>query len=303
MNFVTKIVPNSITRKVGEKVLLTKKHSPAVLFGVGVVGVVATAVMASRATLKLEETLEETNKNLTMSKALRHSEHPKYSEEDYRKDQAYIFIRAGLDITKLYAPTFLVGAISIGCLAGSHNILTKRNAALTAAYATVDKAFSQYRQRVVEELGEDKDRQFRYGGVKETRTVVDEKTGVSKPKDVIFVDGRDVSGYARFFDQTNRNWNPRADYNMFFLKCQQNYMNDLLKARGHVFLNEVYDCLGFERTKEGAVVGWVLGGDGDNAVDFGMFDGSTQALRDFVNGNEASVLLDFNVDGIIYDKI
>ena len=84
---------------------------------------------------------------------------------------------------------------------------------------------------------------------------------------------------------------------------QQTFFNDLLLSRGHLFLNEVYDQIGIDRTKAGQVVGWVVSKDGDNFVDFGLFDGSTQEKRMFVNGHENSVLLDFNVDGVIYDKI
>jgi hypothetical protein len=115
----------------------------------------------------------------------------------------------------------------------------------------------------------------------------------------------DPSIYARFFDPTSPSWSKEPEYNLIFLKCQQNYANDLLKSRGHVFLNEVYDMLGMERSKAGAVVGWLLSknGDTDNFVNFGVFDGREQVARDFVNGREGAILLDFSVDGVIYDGI
>jgi hypothetical protein len=85
-----------------------------------------------------------------------------------------------------------------------------------------------------------------------------------------------------------------------FLQCQQNYFNQQLKARGHVFLNEIYDAIGLERSKAGTIVGWVTDGNGDGYIDFGMFE---DASRRFINGIEPSILLDFNVDGVIYDLI
>ena len=111
-----------------------------------------------------------------------------------------------------------------------------------------------------------------------------------------------ISPYARFFDETVYEWKPDPLMNKCFLDAQQRYANNLLEARGHIFLNEVYDMLGFQRTREGAVVGWIKNGDGDGYVDFGIYDGNERS-RAFVNGHETSILLDFNVDGTIWDKI
>ena len=90
---------------------------------------------------------------------------------------------------------------------------------------------------------------------------------------------------------------------MLFLRTQQNYANDLLKARGHLFLNEVYSMLGIPHTSAGAIVWWTIGAGGDNYVDFGIFTRDSQVVREFVNGYERSILLDFNVDGVIWDMI
>jgi hypothetical protein len=200
-------------------------------------------------------------------------EHQEYSEEDRRKDIAIIYTRSAAGLVKLYGPAILVGSVSIGLLTKSHNILTERNAALTAAYAAVDKAFTQYRARVVEKYGEDEDRELRYS---------------AKSVDV--------------FDELSTSWNKEPEYNLVYLKCQQSYANNMLKTRGHVFLNEVYDSLGIERTKAGQVVGWVISKDGDNFIDFGIYTNQDK-VRDFVNGREGAILLDFNVDGVIYDKL
>jgi hypothetical protein len=202
----------------------------------------------------------------------------------------------------LYAPAIACGALSIGALAGSHRVLTKRNLALTAAYSAVEKGFNDYRTRVVEEFGEDKDRELRYGTDTEKITT-EGKDGKTKTKEVKIVGPNSASVYARFFDEYCKNWKRQPEYNLLFLQCQQNYANDLLQSRGHIFLNEVYDMIGIDRSKAGAVVGWVISKDGDNFVDFGIFDGDNPKARDFVNGREGSILLDFNVDGVIYDKI
>ena len=154
---------------------------------------------------------------------------------------------------------------------------------------------------MIEKYGEEEDRDFRYGS--EKVTITDPDTG--KKKTVTRVGPDDPSIYARFFDPVSPSWSKEPEYNLIFLKCQQNWANDLLLSRGHVFLNEVYDMLGLQRSKAGAVVGWVLSknGETDNFVNFGVFDGKEQIARDFVNGREGAILLDFNVDGVIYDKI
>lgn len=296
---ILKYVPDAVTRMIGQQILQGQKHAPTILFGAGVVGVIATTVVACRATLKMEEVLEESQNNLTAVKELQHHE---YSEKDREQDTAYLYIRSVVRVGKLYAPAAVLGVVSIGCLVGSHRILTKRNLALTAAYSAIDRAFKEYRARVVDEYGEQKDRELRYGSVKERVTRLTQD-GKEKTEVVKHVPPGKTSGYARFFDEGTRHWTRTPEYNSMFIQCQQTYANDLLRTQGHVFLNEVYDMLGFERTKAGAVVGWVYESDGDGYIDFGVYNHDNMRVRDFVNGREGSVLLDFNVDGIIYDKI
>ncbi len=293
-----KFVPAAIGRMVGRNALLVQKASPEVLLGAGIVGMVGSTVLACRATLKMDAVLDQAQAKLSIAKTLQHDD---YSEVDRRKDVTLIRAQTGIRVVKLYAPAVILGGVSIAALTRSHNILSQRNAALTAAYVALEKGFNQYRARVIEKYGEEEDRNFRYG----TREVeiVDPETNETKTVTRVSLD--DPSIYARFFDPTSTNWSKEPEYNLIFLKCQQSYANDLLHSRGHVFLNEVYDMIGVPRSKAGSVVGWLLTRDGstDNYVDFGIFDDDSDRVRDFVNGHEGTILLDFNVDGVIYDKI
>lgn len=302
---VIKFVPNTISKRAGRAAAVASKGSPTILFGVGVVGIVGTTVMACRATLKLDEVLEDHHSNVDKAKMLLSSERADYTIKDYNRDMTLLYVRASVTVVKLYAPSIVLGAVTISALTRSHNLLNRRNASLTAAYAAVEKGFSQYRERVISEFGEDKDREFRYGTRDETIIVESKKNGEihHTNKVVKRVGPEGASVYARFFDEYSKNWSRTPEYNHIFLTCQQNYANDLLRSRGHVFLNEVYDMLGIDRSKAGAVVGWVLDPECDNFVDFGIFNGDKPGVRDFVNGREGSILLDFNVDGVIYDKI
>lgn len=291
-----KLIPAPIANKFARTALHTQKHAPTLLFGGGVVGVVASTVLACRATLKLEEVLHEASNNLEIARGL---ESPQYSDQDRKKDVAIIYTQSAVSVAKLYAPAIVLGGVSIAALTSSHNMLNRRNAALTAAYAAVEKGFREYRERVVDKYGEDADRELRFPTEKITE--INPETG--RNHTVVHVAGDEPSIYARFFDAYSTSWSKEPEYNMLFLRNQQNYANDMLKARGHLFLNEVYDMLGIERSSAGSVVGWVISEEGDNYVDFGIFSGNTDNARNFIHGREGSVLCDFNVDGVIYDKL
>lgn len=281
------VAKNAVTSKVARQILKTQKHSPKLLFVGGVIGVAGTVVLACNATLKLDQIANEAEKE--------------HANATTRREHSKATIKAVTKIGQIYAPAAGLGVVSVAALTGSHVILTRRNTALMAAYAALDKGFNEYRERVREELGIDKEYQLRHGVSTETVEIHDTENGkVHKLKSKSIPQG--VSIYARFFDECSKSWNRTPSYNQMFIRSQQNYANDLLRARGHVFLNEVYDMLGLERSQEGAVVGWVLG-NGDDFIDFGVFDGDIYMGQEFVNGNEQSILLDFNVDGVIWDKI
>lgn len=292
------LVPETIARTVGRSGLLVQKSSPRVLFAAGIVGMVGSTVLACRATLKADEILKEAKGKMDLANTL---EHDDYSTTDRMRDKSLIRYQTAVKLSKEFAPAVVLGVLSITALTKSHMILTQRNTALVAAYAALDKGFREYRSRVVAKYGEEEDRDLRYG-VREIK-VIDPET--QEEKIIKRVSPGDPSIYARFFDTSSDSWSKDPEVNRFFLKSQQNYANDQLTVRGHVFLNEVYDLLGLERSSAGSVVGWVLSRDGstDNHIDFGIFDRHSQAARDFVNGFEGAILLDFNVDGVIYDKI
>ena len=288
---------------------MVQKHSPEILAGVGVVGVVASTVMACKATMKLNDILEESKE--TRDKIKEVESNPRYEEqyshEDAKKDLTINYTQTAMKIAKLYAPAVILGSASLGCLLASNDILRKRNAALSAAYMTVDKSFKEYRQRVVDRFGEEVEKEIRYNIKAEevTSTVVAEDGSETTITETVkTMDPNLYSDYAKFFDEASPYWQKDPEYNLMFLKSQQQYANDLLKARGRLFLNEVYEMLGIDKTKAGQIVGWVYNPEnpiGDNFVDFGIFDMSKERVRAFVNGYEPNILLDFNVDGNIWD--
>lgn len=303
-------IMNNMTRVFNKSLFALKKHSPEIMVVAGTIGLVTSAVMACKATTKLSAILEETKQNVDAIHEAAETpeivEEHGYDEEAAKHDLAITYVHTGVKLAKTYGPAILLGTASVCCILGGHNILRKRNAALSVAYATMDRGFKEYRDRVVERFGEALDRELKYNiKAQEIVEVVTDENGEEKTivTTVNVADPNQYSSYAKFFDECCPDWTKNAEDNLYFLKCQQNTANNMLKRRGHLFLNEVYDLIGVDRTQAGNIVGWVYDEKnpvGDNFVDFGIFNLHDGKARDFVNGRERSILLDFNVDGDIW---
>lgn len=301
---------NKATRLLSSTQYQVKKHSPEILMVAGIAGTIVGTVLACKATTKVSEIIEEKNKNVEDVHTCLEDNTKEYTEEDSKKDLTIIYAQTGVKLFKLYAPAIGVMALSFASIIAGHKVLKKRNIAIAAAYAAIDKGFKQYRKNVIEEFGEGVDQQMRFG-LKSKEIKKKDKDGKTVKETEYYIDPEgnpldNISEYARFFDAASENFAKDPEYNMMFLRRQQDYANEMLKARGHLFLNEVYDLLDIPRSKAGQVVGWVYDKNGntkgDNYVDFGLYR-NDQGTRRFVNGLEYNILLDFNVDGVIYDLI
>lgn len=292
-----------------------KKKSPEILVVAGLAGMVTSAVMACRATTKVQDIMNDCHDLLDSVKAAEENkeliESGKYSLEDAENDRRIIYVKTGFELVKLYAPSVILGGFSIGCVLASNNILRKRTASLAAAYAAVDKGFKEYRARVREEMGEEADKRFRLGvkAKKILETVIDPETGeeTAVENEVDEIQGFHISEFGRCFDCGNRGWTKSPEANLMYLRSVQLYMNEKLRANGYLFLNEVYRELGFPETQAGQVVGWVYDENdpcAENWVDFNIYNFlDCPDRRYFVNGEEATIWLDFNVDGYILERL
>lgn len=322
----------NVTRVFNKATLKLKKHSPEILVVTGVVGTVTSAVMACKATTKVNDIVESSKEDIhnlhlvAAAAGLKNMEDPtdedcakialfasrqdvkEYSKEDLKKDTTIIYAQTAMKFVKLYAPAVILGALSITGILAGHNITRKRNLALAAAYATVDKSFKDYRSRVIERFGEELDKELKYNiKSKEIEEVVTDENGKEKTvkKTIDVVDPNEISEFAKFFEDGCIGWEKDAEHNLFFLKQQQNWANERLQKRGYLFLNEVYEMLGIPGTRAGQQVGWIYDKNDplrDNFVDFGIYDTNKPKARDFVNGYEKTILLDFNVDGNILSE-
>lgn len=304
-------VAEKLSRSFGKLGLQLKKHSPEILMVTGVVGVVASAILACKATIKANEILKEDQKDIDTVKGWMESPEKMpadYTSEDAKKDITIMRAKTGLKLAKTYAGPVALGALSIGCIFASNKILRTRNVALAAAYTSLDASFKDYRERLIDRFGNELDKELKYNiQTKEIEeTVVDEKGKEKTIKKTINVVNEPNSPYSFFFDNGCIGWQKDAEHNKWFILQQERYANEKLRTQGFLFLNDVYDMFGIPRTKTGQIVGWFYDEKKgkDNYVDFGVFsDIHNEKKRDFVNGYERVVIIDPNVDGPILDLI
>lgn len=299
-------IMKSVNGVASKAVMKLKKHSPEILVVAGIAGTVVSAGLACKATTKVAEILDETKGTLdTIHEGMETGaiNGQEYTTEDGKKDTVVVYAQTGMKLAKLYAPAIILGTLSITSILASNNILRKRNVALGAAYAAIDKSFKEYRGRVIERFGEQVDTELKYGikAKKFEEIEVDPENGKEKKvkKTVMVADPNLQSDYAVYFDSKSRNYETNPDYNRMFLKAQQAFANDKLQTRGHLFLNEVLDDLDLPRTPAGQIVGWTKDGP-DGYVNFRI----VEVERETEDGrHEPALLLDFNVEGNIWEKM
>lgn len=278
-------IMKSVNGVASKTVMKLKKHSPEILVVAGIAGTVVSAVLACKATTKVAEILDETKGTLdTIHEGMETGaiNGQEYTTEDGKKDTIVVYAQTGMKLAKLYAPAIILGTLSITSILASNNILRKRNVALGAAYAAIDKSFKEYRGRVIERFGEQVDTELKYGikAKKFEEIEVDPETGKEKKvkKTVMVADPNLQSDYAVYFDSKSRNYETNPDYNRMFLKAQQAFANDKLQTRGHLFLNEVLDDLDLPRTPAGQIVGWTKDGP-DGYVNFRIVEVERETRR------------------------
>lgn len=293
------------TPVLGKVALGLKKYSPEIGLGLGIVGNVLAIGMACRATLELDKVKAESQKEFDRLEEEKENCAPgAYTEEMHQKDLAVLSLRRTLAITKLYLPAAGLELASLILIFGSYRTLSIRNAGLAAAYEALSVGFKKYRGRVVEELGPDKDREFRFGKeaidaenkLNDENLPWEEKKEISENAPTKF----DKDGYIKWFAKdTSTRFQNQGEFNYFFLTSQEKLANMRLQTRGHVFLNEVFQDIGMPITETGNVVGWYKD-HGDNYIDFGLTKKGNQSAQDALNNtNHGPILMEFNVDGPI----
>ena len=230
------------------------KRSPEILTGIGIAGMITTTILAVRATPKALELIEEQKE-----------------EESVDELSSFEVVKVAW---KPYIPAMVTCVVSTACLIGASSVNTKRNAALATAYKLSETALSEYRDKVVETIGEKKERIVR-DKVAEERV---KKNPVSKNEVIITGNGKTLC-----FDPISGRY---FMCSIETIKKAENTLNKqmLHDISGYVSLNEFYDELGLDHTSVGNDLGW----NTNQLIDI---DFSSQ-LND--NG-EPSVVLDYVV--------
>nr|DAT25298.1 MAG TPA: hypothetical protein [Caudoviricetes sp.] len=297
-----------ISRLAGKGALIVSKHAPAILTGLGIAGFTATAVLTAKQTLSVGEVTWEDLNELSTVKAAEDEE--KFEKRDIQIAKARAWGNLTKHLLKHYALPLSLGATSAISLILAHRISAHRIAGLSMAYAGLEESFRNYKDRIEEGFGKEETERILAeadaNALDKAKMDYYNETGREfqlKPEE--FMRELGVSPYAVVFDQNAKAWEGNEDYSLMILHAQENYANDILRTRGYLLLNDVYKGLGLPPTSAGSVVGWVYDNeDGDGIVEFGNFEVFNYRDYDPVLGREVTkFVLDFNVDGVIYDQI
>lgn len=297
----------SITTAFYTGVARISKHAPTILSVTASAGVIATGYLAWKAGTRFEDV--EGRDWDRRKECLRNADI--IPDEDVPKIERKNRILFILDTIRTVAPAAIVGAATITMIYFSNSISKKRLAAMGAAYATLQTAFDGYKRTMVEALGKEsvdkilKPKLPNVGKSAEEILSSDNKSDAANVSDAVVNSLKALSPYARIIaEESSTCWDPNEDYTSQNLAAVQLWANRRLERKGHLFLNEVFDQLGLSRTREGAVVGWLKNGEGDGYVSFGEFDASIYRVpSDDYARVDSNFIVDFNVDGVIWDKI
>ena len=311
-------IPSSLVGKASRLLAFTKVVSPELCLVGSIVTGVVCVITSCKATLKAEPEVRKAQEEVEKIKVETEQTTALVTPEQSREIRK-VYVDAAVKIAKLYAVPAAFGVLSIGLNIGGNRILRKNLAAMTAAYAALYKSYEEYRKRVIEEWGADKDQEFMYGVRTQKVKCVDENgQPVTREVNEIDYKGRKpISQYARWFDcgiwdnvnkrwkWKNYEWKDSPSINKRKIRTAQVEANLKLQRDGFLFLNEVYKMLGLPLSAEGQIVGWTLDG-GDGVVSFGVFEDDARQLpcnKAFINEQSPNALLDFNVDGPIIGKL
>lgn len=294
-----------------------KKAGPTIMIVGAAIGGVTAAVLACKATLKAEEIIAEHNAQIETIHATKAQvdSGEMQLKDDMKKDITATYVHTAVWLAKVYAPAVTLGSLSLACMFGSHHIMSRRNASLTAAYIAIDKAFNEYKGRVTERFGDRVQQELEHSikavEVESTAKNEDGTEEVIREYADVARDANDP--YSMIFDESCSLWEKDSMLNAMTIRNVENAANRKLRTNGHLFLNEVIDMLdpygkGCHRTAVGQVAGWIYDPKDEtkqNCVSLGThcYVPGNEALNDFINGDERSVTLHFNCDGPIINKI
>ncbi len=221
-----------------------QKHSPEILSGVGIAGMITTTVLAVRATPKALILIEEEKRRINAELRIKTKENgQKHCGKVDRLKPAEL-----IRVTWVcYIPATVTGILSVACLIGASSVNVKRNAALATAYSLSESALKEYQEKVVQTIGEKKEQEIRDSIAKDK---LSRDPVVNKE---IIITGR---GETLCYDTiTSRYF--KCDIEK--LRRIENELNKQLISEMYISLNEFYYEIGLRTTDLGNDLGWNIG--------------------------------------------
>ena len=290
---------NKLTNFLGPKVyslgFSLKNRTPEIYLVAGIGAGIASAIWLAKAHKKSEETFDDVAQEIYEVNEL-------YSGGTRPRDKAQMLLPLYTEVAvraiKLYAPPVLLGVSGVALVMASHGVLKGREKALLGGLAMFQQGFSEYRKRVVGEYGVEAEERLYYG-LEPRKVVTLEKTdnGKSKKRKTVqnhIPDEPAPIMYQRVFAEGRHGWSVDPSLTEFFIQTQENHLNEKLRWRETVLLNDAYEMLGFSPTPYGCLVGWSTKAPGDDRIDFGLGLDVNQRMP------ENRFMLDFNVNGEVW---
>lgn len=304
-----------LTNLSGKIKINAKRYGPQIMIVGGSIGTIAAIAMACVETKKAIKIVDESKKEIEEVRNKQITDG--YTEKDKKKELTKAYTRTAGKLAITYAPAIGVEIASLGLIGGGAKIINDQKVTLATALATSLGDFKGYRKRLIEKFGDEGekiDKELRYGLKELEITEEVEENGKKKQKKrkvYALPDNKSECCYQRILDKGNYLWDSHPDTVLFILRAKQKYFNDRLNAYGYVFLNEVLEELGFDRTRVGQEVGWIKNGSEDCYIDFRVTP--VEVFHDSFETNEVvkvlpdarrncAYVLDFNVDGSILTK-
>ena len=305
-------------------VWLGRKFAPEILTYGGLAAMIGGTVFACKQTPKAVEIVEDTKKQLAVIKATEEEAAQNnrlvkrgdglisYSAQDFKKDITIAHVNNVKALAKNYAvpAVLLIGGTAM--VLGGHGILRKRNAVAIATLSSVMEGFNKYRSNVIKELGETADKHFRFGkGTPDVIETVDAETGA------VTQEKTSTDGFSEFPEDDPRFFmfskETAPDYykgnllmDLSQLKAFQGMATDELRIYGNINVNRIRQICGVKPIDEGLDNGYVVDGDGDGYVDFGIFDRVTGEPLSWVyecvkegQGIPVELNIDGNIKGLL----
>ena len=286
------------------------KKSPEICVIFGGAAVVAGFILIAKAAPRAAETTK--GFHVVLDELKREAEEKELSRKEVQKLVRQETLQYGWEMTKIAGPAVGLELLGLASIGFGFGILKKRSLQYLAAYNAVSAGFRKYRDRVIAEQGEDADLYFLTGAKKhkviETVENPDGTVSQVETEDLILEDGTDTTEgvvYGRFFDEFNNpgnNWTKDPLINASFLNNMEILANSLLETRGFLYLNEVYQMIGYEPTWYGGIVGWLRNGTLNGIPVAGKVDFRVREIHE-TRPRERSYFLDFNCDGVITDHL